>query len=669
MQVSLNSIGANWLLGQVDEWVDHIEYLTPVAYNEKFRYLPESVTKNPGPYRVSVAPYTEEILNCFDVRSPVREVNIIKGTQIGASLIGEGILFYFGGHIKTVPICYTTVDAGMSIERFKLNILPMYQESGLDMIQSNDLRSRQKTGATKSLIQFKGGGFLMGLGAMSPGQMRNWSFQVMVKDEIEGWPAIVMRGKDGGEPDHLTDNRLKGYWQDRKILRLSTPVYREGSRIDKLYSNGDHRKYMVRCIRCGYPQELRWEGENKETGKRFGFEWEFNADGSFDPKSTRYHCANCRQEHYEHDKVRLFSKDHGAHWKPTATPKVPHVRSYHIPAFYSPIGARPWSDCAALYLKALDPKTKKVRDIGAYQAFYNDVLGRSFEQLSEKIHFTMVSAHRRTAYTLGQIPNRYAALYTAGKILMLTCQIDVHLHFLAVKVTGWTRGRQNFVVDYYHLRDDSETGCIVRESPVWSHVQKLIEEKEYTADDGTKYSLALTFIDSQYEGDVVKEFCAEYDGSVYPIRGVDKAPKTQKINEFAEFKTKFGTLGYAITVDYYKDRIAPVLRREWREDMGQQDPFHFNAPMDISDKSLKELTVENKRRKTDKTTGVETTYWYRPNHARNELWDLLVYGHAAVEIFAWSICIKYLEAETMDWQGFWDFIETPQGAGLVCRVD
>ena len=139
-------------------------------------------------------------------------------------------------------------------------------------------------------------------------------------------------------------------------------------------------------------------------------------------------------------------------------------------------------------------------------------------------------------------------------------------------------------------------------------------------------------------------FCADYAAGVYPILGRDRAAKNQRIQEFAEFKTQSGTIGYRILVDHYKDRLATVLRRDWTEDSGEQSPYHFNAPVDLTDAALKELTVETRREKDDGRGNV-TYFWYRPGNARQELWDLLGYGHAAVEIMAYSICIQHFELE------------------------
>ena len=113
--------------------------------------------------------------------------------------------------------------------------------------------------------------------------------------------------------------------------------------------------------------------------------------------------------------------------------------------------------------------------------------------------------------------------------------------------------------------------------------------------------------------------------------------------------------------------MQTVLRRQWTTDAGDQDKHHFNAPIDLPDKALKELTVEYKREKRDERTGEVSYYWHRPGNARNELWDLLGYSHAAVEIFAWRLCIVMMDGEVVEWDAVWDCLEglTMDGQGKL----
>ena len=69
---------------------------------------------------------------------------------------------------------------------------------------------------------------------------------------------------------------------------------------------------------------------------------------------------------------------------------------------------------------------------------------------------------------------------------------------------------------------------------------------------------------------------------------------------------------------------------------------------------LKELTRETKREKVDERGNI-TYEWHRAG--KNELWDLLVYGHAAVEILAWQICVQHFELDTVNWDHFWSYLE------------
>ncbi len=648
----MEDIGRDWLAEQVDEMPDSIARITPVKFNEENRYLPQGVSPRPGYIRYDLFPFLREIIECFDPLSPVREVNLKKGVQTGYTTALESIMLYYIAHIKTQPLMFLTADDGLASIRVENNIIPMINESGFaDLIRSNDEGNSRKTGKTKDLIQWEGGGSMIYNGAMSASKMRMNSVPLMLKDELDGWKRSV--GKDGNS-DSLTDARLSAYWSVRKIFRGSTPLL-EPSMISEAYERGDQRKYMVLCKSCSFPQFMKFENIDKETGEVSGFQWDME-DGVLVLESVRYCCKNCGHAHYEHDKEKLFATESGAHWLATAKPKEQGIRSYHLPAFYSPFGFRPWYKGVSDYLESFDPKSKQVKSISKYQEFYNNTLGEPFKTQGSKLRFESVSAHRRACYKLGQLPNKYAAEHSGSPVLLLCCQVDVHKSNLAVTVFGVCKDLRTYVVDYWRFEDDD---CTELSSPVWGRLRELIEEKRYTADDGKVYGMTITLIDAGYANDTVTTFCADYSSGVYPILGRDRPGKNQTIKEFSEFTTQAGTTGYKITVDHYKDRLAPVLRREWLEETGPQNAYHFNAPIDIPDKHLKELTVEIRQKKTD-AKGHESYVWHRPGNARNELWDLLGYCHAGVEILAWAVCIQHFKLETIDWQRFWEYLEVDQ---------
>ena len=650
--LDINKVGLDWLKELVSGMTEEIVRISPSKLSEEFRYLPSSVTSAPGPMSWDINPFGKEIVDCFDIDCPVREVNVMKGVQITFTTIAESVMFYFIVHVKTLPIGYYTADKELASARVENNIIPMLNQSGFGhVLQSSDEGNKRKTGKTKNHLQWGPDGYLVPLGGNNANKQRQYSFCILFKDELDGWPDVV--GKDG-DPDALTDSRTKGFENQKKILRGGTPnLY--PSKIEKQYKRGDQRKYFVKCLECGHPQELRWNGTN-ERGEEFGIFWKYNEAGQVDKDSVRYVCCECGHGHSEHDKQKLFDPAEGAEWVPTATPINPYVRSYHISALYSPIGMGSWYECIIQYLKGWDVENARMRDIGEFQVFYNNILGKPFQLYGTKVSFVAASSHRRTAYNMGFIPNKYAERHSGSKILFLTCTVDVHKSFLAVAIWGWCRGMRTYLVDYIYLRDDSETGCESLESPVWGQLRKIIEEKEYKADSGETYKSQLTLIDSGYAAHIVYSFCADYSGGVIPIKGVPRVGRSRYSKEFWEFKSPTGMIGYNISVDHYKDRLAPVLRREWTEASGLQDKYHFNAPVDTTDAQLTELTVERRQDKTDERGNV-THEWYRPSGARNELWDLLVYAHASVEMIATDYCLNLLELEAIDWDMFWNGIE------------
>lgn len=640
-----------WLEEQIEKFPDEIHMMTPVDYNQAYRYLPQSVSRFSGYINYDLTPFWIEILNCFDLGSPIREVAVKKGVQIAYTTALESVMFYSAGHVRTVPVMFATADNGLAQARMENNIIPMFQQSGMDIFQSSDAENTRKSGKTSSQLQWIGGGYLIPKGAKNADKMRQFSIMIMLMDEIDAW-MDNLRG--GGDPIRLFKDRCAAFWPIRKIMMGSTPLLKGSSHIDKQYARGDQRVYKCRCLKCGYPQHLRWSGHDKETGVVWGMAWDYTEDGSLDIESVRYHCKNCHHAHQEHDKPKFINKEN-CFWKPTAIPREPDIRSYHIPALLSPAGMQPWHKSVSLYLEAMDIKANRTKDVGALQIFYNNVLGESFEVFGAKVTFRMVSGHRRAFYRRGAIVNEEISEWCDSHILVLTCAVDVHKDNLAVAVFGWTAGMNCWLVDYWRIRDESDAGCGQSDSPAWIRLRELIEEQIYTADDGKRYRIAITLVDAGWSPSTVTDFCAAYESGVYPIVGRARAGRAQAIQEFAPFTTQVGTVGYRILVDHYKDRLAPVLRRDWRPELGKQKPYQFNAPVDTTDIELKELTREYRREKI-MPDGTTIYYWHRPHGADNELWDLLVYGHASVEILAWGICVQYFGDETIDWERFWEYL-------------
>lgn len=641
-----------WLAERLEALTVEIQHLTPSQWAEKRRYLPPSVTAMPGYYRFDATPYLREIVDCLSVDSPIREVSLMKGVQIGATVgVLENCIGYCVDFVKTAPVMLVTADAELAQLRLTSYVIPMLQASGLEeMIKSADEKNARKSGKTDKKIEWIGGGFLVPFGAQNANKLRSISIRYLLRDEIDGWPDVV--GKDG-DPIKLSADRTAAYESSRKICDLSTPLIKGQSKIEQRFKRGDQRYYFVRCLSCGCPQRLKWRRTDPNTGEVTGIVWETER-GRLVPGSVRYLCKQCGHAHTNDDKVKLLSPDYGAEWRPTAEPASPDVRSYHLSALYSPVGMQTWAACVQHWLQAWDEEHGRPRDNGQLQVFYNNVLGEPFELRGEKLRFEMVSPHRRAAYRFGEVPNKFAAQFCGGPIQLLTCTVDVHGDNLAVAVWGWARSRRCFLIDYWRFDGDTQQ---VDDPQTWGRLRDFLVSQEYVADDGKRYTLRLSLIDSGYRADVVYQFASEFQFGVFPVKGREFTEKSVRQPEFAQFETPMGTRAFGINVDLYKDRWSASLKRSW-DGQDQQPQGHFNAPIDATDAQLKELTVEVKREKIEKTTGKRVGFeWHRPSGANNELWDLLCYANAALDLLAYEMCRESLGMEWVNWTAFWDRCE------------
>jgi phage terminase large subunit GpA-like protein len=641
-----------WLAQLIEGLTTEIEIITPSMWAERQRYLPPSATPLPGLYRFSVAPYLREIVDCFSIDSPIREVSLMKGVQVCATTgILENVIGYAIEHVKSAPCMMITADGELAKARMDGNVIPMLQLSGLDhLVKSQDTKNPRKTGRTDKRIEWMGGGFLIPYGAQNANKLRSIPVQYLMRDEVDGWPLTV--GADG-DPMQLSADRTAAYEGIRKILDLSTPKVKGQSKIEARFALGDKRYYHVCCLRCGKPQVLHWQRVNS-NGEISGIVWELQNERLI-PESVRYLCESCGHAHTNDDKTRLLAPEHGAEWRPTAEPSTPHHRSYHLSALYSPVGMQTWGACVQKYLEAWDPTRNTPRDMGKLQVFKNNVLGETFELIGERVRFEHVSPHRRHWYGFGEIPNRMALRHCGSPVLLLTCTVDVHKDNLAVAVFGWCRDRRVVLIDYWRFEGNTEQ---LDDAGTWLRLRALIEEHVYTADDGTRYRIQLTLIDCGYRTDTVYRFCADYAAGVFPVKGRESPPKHARVQEFSEYKTPMGLSAFGITVDLYKDRWSAALRRSW-DGEGVQPETHFNAPIDTTDAQLKELTVETKRERVDDRTGQRIGWeWWRPSGAANELWDLLVYANTALDLIAWNYCVGQRERESVSWIDFWQFCET-----------
>lgn len=575
----------------------------------------------------------------------------MKGVQIGfTSGVLENLIGYLVDQVKDAPAMLLTVDDGMAQIRMDSHITPMLRTSGLDdLIQSHDVTNKRKSGAAGRRREWAGGGSLIVQGARSAGKLRSTPIRYLLLDEVDGYPLTV--GKDG-DPMALAEDRTAAFEGSRKIIRGSTPLVMQTSRVYREYMKGDQRKYLVPCKHCGKYQELRFQGSEAD-GTAFGLRWDTEPDGSLRPGSVRYVCRHCGGEWDNDDKAVFLPR---GRWEPTARAEHPGRRSYHISALYSPVGMQTWEALVRKWLEAWDDKFSRPRDKAKLQQFYNNVLGWPWEEFGESPRFEVVTQHRRAVYKSEQIPNRTAAEESGGRIEVVTAAADIHHERIDVLVTGWTRGQRLWALQWDRYHGDTED----LDGPAWEALRALLEAKVYTADDGQRYRIQMTMIDAGFRSDTVYAFCGDYSAGVFPVMGRDAPIKSAQVVEFAEYRTKAGTTAFNVTSTIYKDRLSAALRRER---VGPRQPEGcLNFPSDFPDEFFKELTAESRREKINPSTGQREGFiWHRTPGKANHAWDLAVYNTAALEVVAFDTCKREAGLDHINWAWFWDYVE---GSGI-----
>lgn len=640
-----------WFAGEIAgiKTEHHVKLVTEWA--ETTRYLPPSVTSKPGMYNYDVCPYLREITDCLSSESPIREVDFMKGAQICATVgVLESTIGYYIEHENNCPMMLVTADKELADLRIDKYIVPMLENSNLaHLIQANDTLSKGKSGRTKDQLSWAGGGFLIPFGANSANKLRSTSIKILLLDEIDGFKTRV--GKDG-DPIRLVRTRTEAYEHSRKIIKLSTPTIKGASNIESHYLKGDQRKYYVPCKHCGTMQVLKFNGVNRETGEAYGLIWQTES-GILLPESVKYLCQYCGGEHVEADKVDMLA---GGEWRASAVSSDPTRRSYQISALYSPYGFKSWRSCVLDWLDAWDVVKNKPRNIESLQPFYNNVLGESFRMITEELDVNLLSKHRRKEYRLGEIPNDLVIASCDSEILLVTMAVDVHKDNLRVATYGWTEKHRAFLLDYWRLEGD----CLDIGSQPWDDLTAIIYNKKYTDSSGRKYPISLTMIDSGYAQHVVLEYCGKTDGTL-PCKGIHGAQKGATFSEFKMTETKLGTQAFNINVNFYKDRWYSALKRPWIESQTQHE-YCYNIPVDLSNETLKELVAESREPDIDPVTkNLRGFKWIRKGE--NEMWDLLVYNNAAIDIIAWDLSVRQGGREDVNWDEFWDFCRNGDAGG------
>lgn len=578
--------GAHTLQGFLDA-LKPIPLMKISEWADAYRRLTSESAAEPGKWNTSRTPYLREVMDALSPNSPISEVIVSKGVQLGFTESGLNMAGCYMD-IDPCPIMYVmpTIEMAKAISESRVD--PMIENS--PSLSTKVRPNKEKdSGNTKFHKRFPGG-ILVLSGANSAASLRSRPVRVLVLDEVDAYPLNV---DDEGSPISLAEKRTSTYGAKKKIYKLSTPTVDGVSVIQAAYDSTEQRKFFVPCPHCGHEQHLEFENLKWEKG---------------DPDSVLYFCPECGAGIEERFKTTMMNDGKWIATVPGA--ELSSRRGYHINSLYSPLGWLSWSDIARQYEDA-----EKSNDDNLMRVFVNTILGMTWKEKGEAPEWQNLY-NRREAYKVGRVPLDVA---------FLTCGVDIQRDRIELEIVGWCSGKRSYSIDYRVLVGDTSA------TEVWEQLRAVINE-QFEREDQLLLPIKMTAIDSGYNTTKVYDFVEKFDATrVIPIKGQEKQnvivapPKQVQISRAGK---KVGRVKvWNIGVSVIKSELYGWLRVELPEKGDAPDGYcHFPQ---YDQHYFKMLTAEQIQTKIIR--GYPVTEWVK-KFDRNEALDCRVYARAAASV-------------------------------------
>lgn len=388
--------------------------LTVSQWADRHRVLSSKQSGERGNWRTARNPILREIMDCMSVSSPVREIVVMKSSQVGLTEAMINAIAYTIAHAPApLMVFMPTLEARDKWKQQKLN--PLLQDAGVIRDILGGLKSRDAANS-KDAIDFPGG-ILFLAGGNSPNSYAQVTAAKVMMDDLDRFPGEI---GDEGDPVALARGRCKSFPR-YKLMLVSTPTIKDASLIEREYKLSDQRRYHVPCPACGQMQHLKWEN----------LKWD---QANKPPRSAWYECDTCAHAIDEHLKPHMLA---AGQWVPEHPENK--RRGYHVSALYAPIGLGPsWLDLATKFLEAK-------QDPGTLKTFINTDLGQTWEDQTLALKTHEMEKRMEIEFDMMQIP---------PGVVALTAFIDVQDTWLDITVLGWHEGGYR-LIDWHQIQGDT----------------------------------------------------------------------------------------------------------------------------------------------------------------------------------------------------------------------
>lgn len=564
--------------------------LTLSQWAAKYAILSKETSAQTG--RFEAYPYQIGMMDAVTDPS-VEKVSVMKSARVGYTKILDHIVGYYL-HQDPSAILIVQPRVEDAEDYSKSEIAPMLRDTPVlaEIAPDPKTRSGNNTLLKKTM---KNSASISLVGANSPSGLRRITVRIVLFDEIDGYP--VKGAGSEGDQIALGITRSQSFW-NRKIVAGSTPTIKGLSRIEKLYLNGDQRRYHVPCPHCGAFQILEWGGKDTPHG----IKWDKDENGVSLPDTVHYVCKENGCVIDEVEKPSMLVK---GEWR-ASQPFKGHA-SFHINSLYSLLPNARWSSLVSEFISVKNDPIQ-------LQTFVNTTLGETFEDRGDDAlsEFTLA---RRAEIWSGEVPDRVVLLTAAG---------DVQDDRVELEIVGWGRNEERWSIAHIVINGDPDS------PELWSEVDEILKRRWYKT-DGTGFAIMAACIDSGgHFTQKVYNFCKERIGRrIWAIKG-ESARNGQRSPVWPikqPTRKRKGYAPYVIGVNAAKDIIRTRLKLD-QPPPEMACPGYMHYPQDRDINFFAQLVSERSIRKY--VGGRYVRIWEQTPGRANEALDLAVYSYAAL---------------------------------------
>jgi phage terminase large subunit GpA-like protein len=580
------------------------ERLTVWEWADKYRMLSAKDSAEPGPYRSDRTPYLREIMYELSNHSLTKKVVFKKGAQVGATAAGLNWIGYIVDHDPgmTMVVWPTLPDAK---KNSKIRLDPLIEATPRlrNKISMGNNRDAKNTGLLKD---FQDGALIIS-GANSSSSLSSIPAKNIFGDEIDRWPDNV---EGEGDPISLVEARQRTYSR-RKAYYVSTPTFKQSSKIHREFMASDQRFFYVPCPHCFEYQVLGHEDWERPLSvfDHLHYETEVDSNGKQLVTKATIFCKKCGEEMHEHYKPIMFQKGEWRKHNPKST-----IAGFHLSSLYSPLGWMSWVDICQDYVNA-----KNSNDPEKMITFVNLDLGEVYEDVGERPVKDKLYK-RREQYAIGTIQ--------VGAVF-LTMAVDVQQDRLEAEVIAWGRNRVRWSVERKIIIGSP------KDTETWDELEDYMSST-FTHVSGYEVAITKVGIDSGYESQSVYNFCRRFDPRrVVPLKGQDDlsqivaAPRAVDVKENGKTLRR-GVKLWRVGTNLIKGEIYGDLQKDPPKDNLEADPAGFIHFPEYDGEYFEQLVAEERKLKRNKK-GHTVVEWHKTRD-RNETLDLHVYNRALAAI-------------------------------------